>query len=347
MKTLRGRLPELLLSALVPVALVACGDDVTNNTNVTGARMVADLAAAGTCDAAATGEIVLNSEDLIIYVCDGAQWISMKGDPGEQGAPGDSGAPGEQGVPGAPGAPGDGCVFEALKDKQDVARAVVVTCGEQVDTLVSAGYALCGGVPFDVSSQLCDARDNSLYNIVRIGSQIWMAENLNFEYKINGSAYDNWCYNDSAQYCAQYGRLYYWSAAMDTATTGCGIGKTCAASSRKTQGVCPNGWHLPDSTEWEKLFDAVGGKDSAAAMLKSTDGWEDHNGTDAYGFAALPAGYITPFGESVEAGSGRVLFWSSSVYDQNNGYRIVLRGNQTIIDMNGKNAGFAVRCVKD
>ena len=71
MKMLRGRLPRFLLSASVPVLLVACADDVTNTdvtNNVTGARTVADLAAAGKCDDSSVGEIVLNEDDGVLYV---------------------------------------------------------------------------------------------------------------------------------------------------------------------------------------------------------------------------------------------------------------------------------------
>ena len=92
------------------------------------------------------------------------------------------------------------------------------------------------------------------YKTIQIGSQTWMAENLNYEYKVEGSTYGNFCYKLSADSCGKYGRLYTWAAAMDTATTGCGRGAACSASSGRVQGVCPNGWHLPDSAEWEALF---------------------------------------------------------------------------------------------
>ena len=92
--------PKIVLSALVPVLLVACGDDVTNTdvTNITGAKTVADLAAAGTCDTSATGEIVLNSEDGALYVCNGKKWITMKGDAGDMGETGEPGAAGSSGA---------------------------------------------------------------------------------------------------------------------------------------------------------------------------------------------------------------------------------------------------------
>jgi len=125
---------------------------------------------------------------------------------------------------------------------------------------------------------------------VKIGRLWWMAENLNYEVE------DSCCYNDSAEYCAKYGRLYMWSAAMDSlgqwseTSKGCGNGLMCDITP-PVRGICPEGWYLPSSTEWYSLFEAIGGKNTAGKYLKSTSGWIDGgNGLDAYGFSALPAG---------------------------------------------------------
>ena len=176
-----------------------------------------------------------------------------------------------------------------------------------------------------------------------------MKQNLNYEYKVDSSTYGNWCYNNSADSCAKYGRLYTWGAAMDSTTTGCGMGKTCAASSRKTQGVCPNGWHLPDSTEWGKLFDAVGSADSAGTKLKSTSGWKNNgNGTDAYGFSALPSGLRDNEEWFGSAGSS-AYFWFSSEDNQDYAHMMGMDyiGVRAFQGGYYKVYGFAVRCVKD
>lgn len=88
-----------------------------------------------------------------------------------------------------------------------------------------------------------------------------------------------------------------WGAAMDGAgiwTTngkGCDLFKKVCLPTYPVRGICPEGWHLPVSTEWKTLFAAVGGKSTAGKMLKSTGCWiKDGIGTDAYSFAALPAG---------------------------------------------------------
>ncbi|GBU23336.1 hypothetical protein R80B4_03253 [Fibrobacteres bacterium R8-0-B4] len=104
----------------------------------------------------------------------------------------------------------------------------------------------------------------------------WMTENLNIE------TADSWCYLNRPDSCAKYGRLYTWSAAMAGSSS----------SSSRVQGVCPSGWHLPSKQEWQSLVDYVGGSSVAGKKLKSQSGWYNNgNGTDDFGFSALPGGY--------------------------------------------------------
>ena len=118
---------------------------------------------------------------------------------------------------------------------------------------------------FACSESFTDLRDGHSYDIVQIGSQTWMAENLNYE--IEGSA----CPEGDKRNCSKYGRLYTWKAA---------------------QKACPEGWHLPDRADFEQLISAAGGTEVAGNALKSTSGWfKKGNGSDEFGFNALPAGY--------------------------------------------------------
>ena len=108
-----------------------------------------------------------------------------------------------------------------------------------------------------------DARDKKKYKTVKIGEQTWMAENLNYDAK--GSK----CYDNKPENCAKYGRFYNYITAMK---------------------ACPKGWHLPGN-EWGILLDLAGGHEIAGKKLKATSGWnENGNGTDDYGFSALPGG---------------------------------------------------------
>lgn len=181
-------------------------------------------------------------------------------------------------------------------------------------------------------SMLIDSRDGKSYRTVKIGDQIWMAENLNYETE------NSYCYDNTPDNCTKYGRLYSWAAALS---------------------ACPSGWHLPDTTEWCTLFNTVGGSSMAPQMLKSTEGWGNNGGIDAFGFSVLPAGglfYETdPFSrdrESSFSGVGEFMtFWSSTNYDNSQSpfyinfepYYGAIPNN----DMSDWDDGLSVRCLKD
>ena len=97
------------------------------------------------------------------------------------------------------------------------------------------------------------------------------------------------------------------------------------------------------------LFTAVGGQDSAGTALKSTGGWfNDGNGTDAFGFSALPAGDRGSNGGCNYEGLN-AYFWSSTEYDSNYAYNVLLYVNfdYAYLDYGNKDYGFSVRCLKD
>ena len=208
---------------------------------------------------------------------------------------------------------------------------------------------------------LTDSRDGQTYKTVKIGDQVWMAENLNYAY--TGAPYDyagytsdstSWCYGDDPANCAKYGRLYTWPVAMDSMGTwatngkGCGYGLTCSPT-YPVRGICPEGWHLPTKAEFETLFDAVGGSSTAGNMLKSASGWfADYNGTDAYSFSALPAGYRSFDGDYDYEGD-YTRFWSSTEYGNNYAYYMDLRYVNESAEMRNVSIyyGVSVRCVKD
>ena len=201
---------------------------------------------------------------------------------------------------------------------------------------------------------LTDDRDGQTYKTVKIGEQIWMAENLNYEER------NSYCYNDSAEYCAKYGRLYTWAAAMDSAESWssngryCGFNKTCS-SKNPVRGICPKGWHLPSDQEFKTLFEAVGGKSTAGTALKSTSGWHNEgSGTDAFGFSALPAGDRETSGrrdaDVVFNNEGNsTYFWSSAEFDKINADGLCLKDyhGDAYLDLVRKSYSFSVRCIQD
>ena len=196
---------------------------------------------------------------------------------------------------------------------------------------------------------MTDSRDGQTYKTVIIGTQTWMAENLN--YKTDSS----FCYENEETNCTKYGRLYTWVAAMDSAGTwttngkGCGYNKTCSPI-YPVRGVCPEGWHLPTLTEWNTLFTAVGGGGSAGTKLKSTSGWIDYmdesgNGTDSFGFSVLPAGHYD--GDYISEGS-IAHFWSSMEYGSDGAYYMhVSTYRYADLSYSLKYYASSVRCIQD
>ena len=191
--------------------------------------------------------------------------------------------------------------------------------------------------------ELVDDRDGQTYKMVKIGDQVWMAENMNYEVD------SSFCYNDSAGYCEKYGRLYRWAAAVGKSESECGYGYTCSLPSGNIQGVCPEGWHLPSNTEWETLFDVIGGRSTAGAVLKSTFGWKNGgNGSEAFSFSALPVG-IRGYSGSYYGEGDNAYFWSSTEYDSNEAYSVYLNYGRDYANLSyiSKDHGFSVRCLQD
>ena len=198
--------------------------------------------------------------------------------------------------------------------------------------------------------EITDTRDGQTYKTVMIGTQTWMAENLNYADSVSmTNLKDNsWCYNNSADSCTKYGRLYTWTGAMSIASSYQDALAT-AVISAPHQGVCPTGWHIPTNAEWTILENAVGGEDVAETALKSTSGWnDDGNGTDAYGFSALPAGGR---GGGLFFNAGNfVNFWSATESNDSRASLWVLYysyGDFYCSSYGSKDYGFSVRCVKD
>ena len=194
-----------------------------------------------------------------------------------------------------------------------------------------------------------DDRDNQSYKTVKIGSQTWMAENLNYEYKVNKKVFGN--YENSKH--PEYGRYYTWAAAMDSAAVftadgkGCGYGKSCSPAV-EIQGVCPDGWHLPTKDEFVSLWRAVGGQSTAGINLKFRKGWEnDGDGTNRYGFSALPAGgyYKQTF---LNVGEN-AAYWSATSYDNKEAYFMDLHSSSDDANWNNhtKEEAYSVRCLKN
>jgi len=204
---------------------------------------------------------------------------------------------------------------------------------------------------------LTDERDGKTYKTVKIGEQVWMAENLNYAYLQPTETMDSssFCYKDNASNCDKFGRLYLWSAIIDSTRLAtdannpkdCGFQKECDLG--KIQGICPDGWHIPTNDEFKTLMAAVGGDSIACKMLKSTSGWSNYgSGTDPFGFTALP-GNIRFNDGTFNYENEYAQFWSTREFSKLYGNTLYLFTNNknAYISVTQKNYAVSLRCIKD
>lgn len=165
-----------------------------------------------------------------------------------------------------------------------------------------------------VFGELTDARDGRVYKTVKLGSQEWMAENLN--YAAEGSL----CYENDEKNCEKYGRLYNWEVALDTSNRGCGdnfSGCRLRSDFQPREGICPDGWHVPEHAEWDTLFayaDAHGEGESAGDALQAyyrDDYLEKTYSSDRFGFNVVPAGVFN--GKEFSGLGTSSEFWTASI----------------------------------
>jgi len=229
-------------------------------------------------------------------------------------------------------------------------------CGSTSDTVLisfdTVGF-VCGN-PFS------DFRDWQTYNTAHIGTQCWMADNLNIGAMINATVdqtdngtIEKYCYVNIANRCNTYGGLYQWNEMMQYTTN------------TEAMGICPAGWHLPADNDWKILeatvdsqyvfgdpeWDQTGWRGADAGMnLKSTIIWNrGDNGTDLYNFNAIPGGKSSYSNGSFSRVGAEVTYWSSVESLNNKAWyrRLYYDNSQINWSEEYKNSGFSVRCLKD
>ena len=196
--------------------------------------------------------------------------------------------------------------------------------------------------------KLVDERDGRIYRTVKIGEQTWIAENLNYADSINYPSMlnRNWCYNNNLDSCEKYGRHYTWSATIDSVYwkkkgKNCGFKEQTCDLPNQVRGICPTGWHIPSSKEWETLYSSMGASHKAM-QAKNFPEWT--KAIDEYGFSALPVGY---YSGSFQGVGSRVYFWSATEHSTNYAYYWYLGESNALLGEGNNAFGFSVRCIKD
>lgn len=196
----------------------------------------------------------------------------------------------------------------------------------------------CPGIP-----TFTDPRNGQVYPTVQIGNQCWLKKNMNYQ------TGNSWCYANNSANCATYGRLYDWETAL---------------------GVCPSGWHLPTDNEWKILEGTVDSKYGVGNSIWNLDNWRGYdagyhlkdktgwlslgrgpdNGSNAFGFTAIPGGYRSAGGGPFIQIGSHAYFWSSTETTPGNlnAWNRVLKSSSKV-GRGGytKTSGHSVRCLKD
>jgi uncharacterized protein (TIGR02145 family) len=240
----------------------------------------------------------------------------------------------------------NGQTWNALRTGVSGDVGVKVTQGNKViywDVLQSKEKLVGNAFVFKVRVK----EENKEIKSVKIGNQIWMAENLNVDYYRNGdpiptglsnaqweSTTQGACaiYNDDDSSEMIYGKLYNWYAVNDA------------------RGLCPTGWHVPRDAEWTTLENYLGGEEVAGGKMKSSTGWNAPNigATNSSGFTGLPGGYrvfIGPYDYFGASGG----WWSSTENGSDYAWLRLLYYDSFSVGRSNynKRVGFNVRCVRD
>lgn len=214
--------------------------------------------------------------------------------------------------------------------------------------------------------------DGNTYNAVKLGKQVWMAENLRTTKYADGTAIAEadstsgvvayrYCPNgdSSTANISTYGYLYNWPAVMHNSASS-------DNNPSGVQGICPDGWHMPSEEEWQQLLDYVKSQNKyicegmpsyIAKALASPTGWNssdtqyapgnDPSSNNATGFSAVPAGESIAIPISF---GNNACFWTSTLYSTGlANYHYLKASSPQMYTTSSTNTyfGFSVRCVRN
>lgn len=229
-------------------------------------------------------------------------------------------------------------------------------CGKSDSILLKDTTTTCS--VWSCGSNFTDSRDGKSYGTILIGTQCWMKQNLNVGTKIpdnenqsNNSILEKYCYwNDDAN-CSIYGGLYQWAETVQYLNGATNTSTWSPVPTGNIQGICPAGWHVPSSSEFNNLSLYLGA--TAGGKLKETGTvhWAAPNtgATNESGFTALPGGMRLSTG-MFSSLSYNGSFWSCSEgFFPDQGYLLNLSSNSDAATyyFSSKYSGFSVRCIKN
>jgi len=243
--------------------------------------------------------------------------------------------------------------FRGLQDTQYTLMWTISTvCGKSEDVVIIffASTAGCADI-------LTDPRDGQEYPTILIGSQCWMAENLNIgkykaspggggPFQTNDGIIEKFCYADNPINCDLLGGLYEWDEVMQYSLN------------EGAKGICPDGWHIPSRVDFGQLTTFLGGADVAGGKMKATlpVSWNAPNAgaTNESGFSGLPGGIIISDGGVFYDKGKKGYFWSSSGHEEiesniNEKFQLQLHNDSPIANLGYwyKDLGYSIRCIKD
>ncbi len=207
-------------------------------------------------------------------------------------------------------------------------------------------------------SVLTDARDGKSYNVVLLGSQCWMAQNLNYGSMVSGaieqtsnSIPEKYCYDNISSNCDTWGGLYQWGEAVQYYNGASNTTSWNPAPTGNVTGICPADWHLPTNTEWDVLCATLGGTGVAGGKLKETGTihWNSPNAgaTNSSGFTAL-AGGIRHIDQNFIGMMNYNQFWTTTQNSDNAYYRSMNYNYEYVTsNMYWKTTGSSIRCIQN
>ena len=256
---------------------------------------------------------------------------------------------------------------EEVEDSSSSEEAVEESSSSEQVVSSNSGYTLiskvkpCRDAEIDTCQYgiLKDERDGKTYKTVVIGEQTWMTQNLNYDLNDDRR---QCCYRNQDDLCSRFGKLYTWPGAMDYDKNRCQNDTYCSLAS--TQGICPDGWHIPTVNDWDTLWSNVG-YDSENLAIDSnykykviraliTDTsyitWDRSGKGDFFGFSATEHGYReSNQGSFWSLYSTPSAYWTSEQVGATNSkaYVASLYSSSVDIEQYSKTGQFAVRCIKN